>query len=404
LLMTQRRYYGDSYTRLFSSELSSIAPAEGGYAAILEATYFYPTSGGQPHDTGRLGDAGVLDVSVRESDEAVVHLLDRAVEPGPVEGHIDWSRRFDHMQQHTGQHILSQAFVRCADAPTIGFHLGTERVSIDLGSSDLSDARIAEAETLANQIVSGNAGVRAWFPEPGELESLALRKQPDVKGPIRVVAIGDFDLSACGGTHVASTGEIGLIAVLGTERLKRGVRIEFLCGGRARSDYASKHAILQEVAVSLTCSPAELGTSVARLKDALQQARKSLAAHRERELDAEAEQLLARATRRNGIRVVTAAWSERPIEEAKGLAQRLTSASGVVALLGIAGARTQLLLGRSEDAEFDLKPVVERVLADLGGGRGGGSRLWQGAAGPADLASVERALAAGFALIPGAAR
>lgn len=399
--MTQRHYYGDSYTRRFSSELRAIAPVDGGYAAILDATYFYPTSGGQPHDTGRLGDAGVLDVSVRESDEALVHLLDRAIEPGPVEGIIDWTRRFDHMQQHSGQHILSQAFVRCADAPTIGFHLGAERVSIDLGVSNLSDARIAEAEGIANEVVSGNTTVRAWFPEAGELAALNLRKQPEVKGPIRVVAIGDFDISACGGTHVASTGEIGLIAVLGTERLKRGVRIEFLCGARARSDYATKHAILQEVAGSLTCSPAELGTSVARLKDALQQARKSLAAHRERELDAEASQLLEGAPRRSGIRVVTAAWSERSIDEVKGLAQRLTSASSVVALLGVAGARTQLLLGRSEDTALALTPVVEGVLAALGGGRGGGHRLWQGAAGPADLAGVERALAAGSAAITG---
>ncbi len=399
--MTQRRYYTDSYTRRFSSQLSALAPVKGGFAAILDATYFYPTSGGQPHDTGQLGAATVLDVSVRESDAAVVHLLDRAIEPGPIAGSIDWPRRFDHMQQHSGQHLLSQAFVRIADAATIGFHLGAERVSIDLAVPSLSEARIAEAEALANQTLSGNAAVRAWFPEAGELESLKLRKQPDVKGPLRVVAIGDFDVSACGGTHVASTGEIGLIAVLRTERLKRGLRIEFLCGGRARTDYATKRAILQEVASSLTCSPAELGASVARMQEALHEARKSLAAQREHELDAEAEALLQHATRRNGIRVVMAAWSERPIEEAKGLAQRLTSASGVIALLGIAGAKTQLLLGRSEDVATELKPVVDSVLAALGGGRGGGSRLWQGASGPADRAGVERALASGLAAIPG---
>jgi alanyl-tRNA synthetase len=191
--------------------------------------------------------------------------------------------------------------------------------------------------------------------------------------------------------------------VLATERLKRGVRIEFLCGGRARTDYAHKHAILREVTSALTCAPAELNASVARLKDALQQTRKSLAGYRERELDVEAEQLLQGAAEANGIRAVTAAWSERSIEEAKGLAQRLTGAAGVVALLGIAGPRTQLLVCRSEDVALDLKPLVERVLAELGGGRGGGSRLWQGAAGPADLVGVERALAAGVAAISGAA-
>src|SRR5262245_49434303 len=220
--MTLRRYYTDSYTRMFTAE---VREAGDGWA-ILDATYFYPTSGGQPHDTGRLGAARVLDVSIREADQAILHRLDAAISPGLAEAEIDWPRRHDHMQQHTGQHILSQAFLRVAEAPTIGFHLGVERVSIDLGVEQLSDSRVADAVSVANEIVTGNVPVRAWFPGEEELQGLGLRKQPDVVGPIRVVAVGDFDYSACGGTHVAGTGEVGLIAVLRTERLKRGVRVE----------------------------------------------------------------------------------------------------------------------------------------------------------------------------------
>lgn len=392
--MTHRRYYTDSYTRQFTTRIADTTSVNGRSAAILEETYFYPTSGGQPHDTGRLGSAGVVEVAIREADGAVLHLLDAPLTPGPAEGRIDWPRRFDHMQQHTGQHILSQAFERIAQAPTIGFHLGSERVSIDLGAPALSDSLLADAESLANEVVSANSAVRAWFPEPAELSALALRKQPDVSGALRVVAIGDFDFSACGGTHVATTAEVGLIAVLRTERLKRGVRVEFLCGGRAREDYTRKHTILRDLSASLTCAPTELGASLTRLQESLQETRRSLAAHQERALDAEAARLLEPATSHGAFRAVRAAWAERPVEEVKGLALRLTSTPSVVALLGIAGSRTQLLFARSENLSVDLKPAFQRALESLGGGKGGGARIWQGAAGAADLDTLERTLAA----------
>jgi alanyl-tRNA synthetase len=399
--MTQRLYYGDSYAQRFAGRILELTPVAGGHCAVLDQSLFYPTSGGQPHDTGRLGESRVVEVTVREADGAVLHLLEGPLLAGTVEGVIDWPRRFDHMQQHTGQHILSQAFERIAEAPTVGFHLGTDRVSIDLGVASLSEAQVAAAESCANEIVSSNMRVRTWFPDPDELGALTLRKQPEVRGPIRVVAIGDFDLSACGGTHVAATGEIGLIAVLKNERLKRGMRIEFLCGQRARGDYARTHAILRELSVALTCAPGELPDSVARLRESLQQTRRELAREQERALDAEATRRLEEATARTGYRVVRAAWAARPIEQVKGLALRLTAQSGVVALLGVAGARSQLLFGRSEDVSLDLKPGFETALAALGGGRGGGTRLLQGAAGAAELPALEHALRAAEAALPG---
>jgi alanyl-tRNA synthetase len=391
--MTVRRYYTDSYTRAFSARVVDTRDANGAPAAVLDETFFYPTSGGQPHDTGRLGAAGVVDVTIRESDGAVLHLLDAPIPDGTVAATLDWSRRFDHMQQHTGQHVLSQAFLRIADAPTIGFHLGAEGVSIDLGLPGLSEARVADAEALANEVAGGNTPVRAWFPTDEELRGLALRKTPDVAGPLRVVAIGDFDLSPCGGTHVAATGEIGLIAIQKTERLKRGLRVEFLCGGRAAADYRRKHAILRDLSASLTCAPGDVSDSVARLQTSLQETRRELAILKERELDAEASRLIGLATPREPLRIVRAAWASRPVEEMKGLALRLTAEPGIVALLGIAGQRTQLLFARCEDAAVELKPVFDATLARLGGGGGGGARLLMGAAGPADLPTLEAALA-----------
>ena len=392
--MTIRKYYGDSYTTAFDASVTEITDARGTPAAILDQTFFYPTSGGQPHDTGTLGSARVVNVEVRESDGAILHHLDGPLDPGPASGQVEWPRRLDHMHQHTGQHILSQAFLRAINAPTIGFHLGQESVSIDLETPKLADAAIADAEAIANDVVSRNFEIRAWFPEDGELERLALRKTPDVRGPLRVVAIGDFDYSACGGTHVRATGEVGLVSILRTERLGRGMRVEFLCGGRARADYAKKHALIRELSMALTCSPDEVAASVARLSSALGETRRQLSTLQERELDAEAARRLDLAQRQGDVRLVSAAWAERPIDEVKGLALRMTSMPGVIVLLGVAGQRTQLVFARSEDLGVALKPVFDRTLASLGGGKGGGSRILQGAAGPATLERLEAVLAA----------
>ena len=392
--MTIRKYYDDSYTRRFEARVVETGRSDGGVSAVLDQTFFYPTSGGQPHDTGTLGTARVRNVTIRDTDGAIVHQLDTALPEGPVTGSLDWERRFDHMQQHTGQHILSQAFLRRANAPTIGFHLGQETVSIDVEASKLDDAAVSDAEALANEIVEQNLAVRAWFPGDEELSRLALRKTPEVQGRLRVVGIGEFDYSACGGTHVAATGEIGLIGVHRTERLTRGMRVEFLCGRRAREDYARKHAVIRELSTSLTCAPGELQASVSRLSAALLDTRRQLSAHRERELDAEAGQRLDTAQRVGALRVITGAWADRPMDEVKGLALRMTTLPGVIALLGVAGARTQLLFAKSEAVPVELKPVFDRTLATLGGGKGGGTRILQGAAGPSSRERLEAVLAA----------
>lgn len=391
--MTIRRYYEDSYTWQF--EATAVEVSDGGGSipfAVLDASYFYPTSGGQPYDTGKLGAANVVDVSVRASDGALIHALDTPVAAGPITATIDGVRRFDHMQQHTGQHILSQAFIRVANAATISFHLGVETVSIDVDAATLSDLQVSEAAEVANQVVSANVPVRAWFPPATELEALALRKMPDVDGPVRVVAIGDFDFSACGGTHVARSGEVGLLSILRVERMKRGTRIEFLAGHRARADHARKHAIVQALSVALTCAPAEIVDAVARLSGTVVASRRALAAYRERDLDDEAVRLGAGATHYGALRVVRCAWSGRPIDEVKGLALRLTDEPDVVALLGIAGPRSQLIVARSEGVTANLKPCFDAALTALGGGKGGGSRVLMGAAGPADLPAVNAAL------------
>jgi alanyl-tRNA synthetase len=215
-MTTQRLYHSDAYTTDFDAELVETTSYNGLPSVILDRTCFYPTSGGQPHDTGVLNGLPVVDVVLREADGAVMHVLGGpATLDGPrVSGQIDWSRRFDHMRHHTGQHILSQAFVQLAQADTVGFHLSPDSVTIDLNRTDIGPATLDAAEDLANQIMAEDRPVRAYFPSDEELVMLKLRKVPDVEGAFRVVDIQDFDQNACGGTHVARTGEIGIIKVL----------------------------------------------------------------------------------------------------------------------------------------------------------------------------------------------
>jgi alanyl-tRNA synthetase len=395
-----RLYYADSYLTSFDSTVVETSTVDGHPAVVLESSTFYPSSGGQPFDTGTLGERRVIDVRVRETDGAVLHLLDGALAAGPVQGAIDWARRRDHMEQHTGQHVLSQAFIRVAEANTIGFHLGAEYVSIDLDVTDLDDTARREAFAMANDVVARDLPVMAWFPTPDELATIPLRKTPEVDGALRIVAIGEFDTTACGGTHVARTGEIGLIHWLKTERLKRGTRIAFLAGDRARRDYDQKQEIVAGLSAALTCAAGELPEAVARLQQDLTVARRELSRHHEEALDREAQSLAAEAVTRGAVRVLRRAWEGRPADELRALVLRLTGPHEVVALLGASGEKSQLVLGRPESVALDLKAGLNAALAALGGGRGGGARIVQGGGGPADLATVDAALDAALGTIP----
>ena len=247
--MTERIYYTDPYTTEFDATIVRIDPVADNPAhrrVVLDRTAFYPTSGGQPFDTGTLGDVRVLEVEDAEDGE-VVHIVEGDVGPGAVHGRIDWERRFEHMQQHTGQHVLSAAFDRVLKVPTVSFHLGTASSTIDL-AREVSAAEIARAEREANRIVWEDRPVAIRFADAAEVATLGLRKESKREGMLRLIDVENFDVSACGGTHVARTGAIGVIAVAGAERFKGATRLEFLCGGRALAGY---HALRDSVAGSV---------------------------------------------------------------------------------------------------------------------------------------------------------
>ncbi|HJX87060.1 MAG TPA: alanyl-tRNA editing protein, partial [Gemmatimonadales bacterium] len=225
--MTRRLYYTDSYLTAFPAEV--VDRAEDGALVYLDRTAFYPTSGGQPHDTGRLGSARVLDVV--DQGDRIAHRVDTPLPAGPVDGAIDWPRRFDHMQQHTGQHLLSAVLADLTGHATISVHFGREISTLDLDTPELPHDQVVEAELRANRIVTENRPVEVSFEEAASAEGL--RKASEREGTLRVVSIRDLDRSACGGTHVRTTGEIGPVFIRRLERVRKTVRLEFLCGERA---------------------------------------------------------------------------------------------------------------------------------------------------------------------------
>jgi alanyl-tRNA synthetase len=305
--------------------------------------------------------------------------FETVLEPGdPVQGEIDWARRFDFMQQHTGQHVLSQAFVQVVEADTVGFHLSDDYSTLDLNSEALNDDSIAQAERLANQIIFEDRPVIARFLEPDEVAALPLRKAPPARDSIRIVQVEGFDWSACGGTHVARTGEIGLVKVVRVERRGAETRITFLCGHRALAHYQALNALTRDLALGLSIGVEELPEALDRLQTEARLARKERDRLRELLLDYEAAALTASARLIGPVSLVSKLFEDREMEEARRLATRIANQPGHVVLLGVTGQKAQLIFARSSDLSYDMRPLLQEACSLVGGGGGGGPEMAQG--------------------------
>jgi len=393
--MTGRLYYADSYLARFSARIVERLTWEGRPAVALDRTAFYPTSGGQPSDRGTLGGVDVLDVVVRERDGAIVHVLSRdplsfgKPKGSEIEGVLDWPRRFDHMQQHTGQHILSAAFERLLDADTVGFHLGTETSTVDIDVPRLDPAATATVEELANRVVWENREVSVRFVGQDELAALPLRRPPAVEEPVRIVEIANFDANPCGGTHVARSGEIGLIKIVRLDYRGDETRVEFLCGERAWRDYGDKNGMVNRLAGMLTVGHWELDQAVERLQGEVKQLRRDLRRARELSLKVKAAELVEAAIVCGPYRVVWRVWEGREPGELRGLALELAHHPNVVALLTSVGERVHLCFACAEGLDLDVAFLLQRACAQLGGKGGGQPRLAQGSAPVTDPARVK---------------
>lgn len=327
--MTRPLYYEDPRLARFESVVVTTRPAEAGTWVALDATAFYPGGGGQPSDRGLLAGHPVLDATA-EAD-TVWHLVaGPPLEPGArVEGRIDWARRFDYMQQHTGQHILSRAFVEIAKADTRSFHLGEAVVTIDVDHPAPDAALLHRVEDRANAILWEDLPVRTHVVTPERAREFPLRKAPDVQGDVRVVEVEGFDWSACGGTHVARSGQVGMIAILGTERYKGGTRISFACGSRALARLREATERLRSLCLEFTAGEEDLPRAIAKLKaDArsLESRLKPLVAE---SLAREAETLLGQAEKGAAGPVVARYFPERDVSELAGLAAQVSARGGI---------------------------------------------------------------------------
>ncbi len=374
--MTERLYYTDPYLTEFDAEVLRVEVHEGRPAAVLDRTAFYPTSGGQPFDTGRLNTAAIIDV-VDGDDGVIRHVFEGSIEPGPVRGTIDWSRRFEHMQQHTGQHLLSAAFERVAGARTESFHLGTIESTIDLNRT-VSPADIERVEDEANRIVWEDRVVGIRFADAEEAVKLPLRKEPARSGTLRLIEITGFDMSACGGTHVARTGAIGSIVVSSSERFRGGTRIVFGCGVRAlRSHRALRDAVAASVRL-VSVLPEQLPEGIEKLQADSKETKKQLKDLQARLATFEAIALSGRAEMRGGVQVVVAAlegWDQNGL---KAIASSIATRPLHVAVLFGLPSPAAAVVARAKDASVDCGALLKALVGRFGGKGGGRPDLAQG--------------------------
>ncbi len=389
--MTHRLYYTDALQTTFEATVLSSAPRDASrHKVTLDVTAFYPTSGGQPFDTGSLGGQAVLDV-VDGDDGLITHVVAGLLEPGQtVTGIIDWPRRFDHMQQHTGQHILSAAFERTCGVRTESFHLGASTCTIDL-AREVTPAEIVRAEGLASAVVFEDRPVQVRFVSEQEAAALPLRKDPTRTGTLRLVDIDRFDVSACGGTHTPTTGRVGVIAVSGWERFKGGSRIEFVCGQRALASHRQLRDVVAGLVRQLTVAPLALGAAIERMQAENRANQKVIRQLRTATAEHHAAQLVAAGEDMGRFRRVLATGAGDDIDALKTLASAIAAHPGCVAVVIGDGTPVPVpvpvVVARAADVAFDAGAWVKQLTAACGGRGGGRPESAQGgvAASPVDI-------------------
>jgi alanyl-tRNA synthetase len=403
-------YLADPYTTEFKSRVREVEPAgkselagggetagkgvaagEGLWAVYLDRTFFYPESGGQPDDRGTLGAREV--VAVAESEKGVRHLVKGKLRAGDeVEGLIDRARRFDHMQQHSGQHLLSRVFLEGYKLTTVSFHLGEEICTIDLEGNAPHEERLDEAEARASEIVFRNMPITCRIAGAAEIEtSTVLRSRlPGGIDRVRIVEIEGFDSSACCGTHVRSTGEIGVVKILGLEKVKGNARVEFICGGRAAKDYAAKHKLLSAVAKQFTTEWREIPRLVGKLGDEGRELRK-----KNDELSRElagfrAAGLSAATGSAGGFDIVKRVFDEGDAGSLRETATKIREMGNKIVLFGLSGPSPALIFACSSGIPLNMGEIMKACAGIVGARGGGGKDFAQGGGG--DGARVSEAL------------
>ena len=364
---TKRLFHEDAYKIEFEAKVIEKHQKDQLFVVILDQTCFYPESGGQPSDKGTLN--GVSVVRVDEKGGQILHVLEKDIAEDKVSGVIDWELRFDFMQQHAGQHILSQSLQELYKAKTLSFHLGAESSSIEIDLRQISDEESRAVESRANEVVFQNREIKSYFVPEEDIDKVPLRKPPQKRGLIRVIEISGFDYSACGGTHPNRTGEIGLVKILKWERIRNNVRCEFVAGRRALEDYSLKNRILRQLAVSFTVNEEEVPASVEKLSAELKEQKKRNKKMWDRLLGYEAQKLAEEAEGN----VIKKVFTEGTLDEIKRLALNIINNGEFLVLFGLClEGRGHIILACSESLGRDMRELIP-VVSPLVEGRGGGS-------------------------------
>ena len=379
---TERLYYNDSHLIEFDARVVDVTERVSGWTAVvLDRTAFYPTGGGQPSDTGVLNGSRVVEC-IDDGDNGVLHVMQGATPARgeAVKGRIDWARRLDHLQQHTGQHILSQSFVKLFNAPTKSFRVLDQSCEIDVDLAHPSNDVIERAVELANNVIWEDRAIAIRNVTKEEAAELPLRKESSREGELRLIEIDGFDLTPCGGTHAYRTGEVGIVAVRSWERAKGLVRIEFVAGGRALADYRKANKSAREIAALFSAGRDDAPHLAAQMIDENKELHRRIRTLEESAAGDEAEKLWTEAAPRNdGTRVIAKVFDARDNDLLKKLAHALAAKSKTIALLGSRDEGTaRLVFARSEDAEGDMSSLMREACASLDGRGGGKPEMAQG--------------------------
>jgi len=389
---TKRLYLENPYQVEFEAQAVEKVTWEQKPALILDQTCFYPESGGQPCDKGILDEVEVLDVL--EDEARIIHLVAEDISSDKVTGKVDWQTRFDHMQQHSGQHILSQSFHELLGAETLSFHLGEAISTLEMDLRKISEEEVENIERRANEIVFEDREIKCYFIPEEKIESVPLRRPPKKKGFIRVVEVSDFDFSACGGTHVRRTGEIGLIKILRLERIRNNIRFEFICGRRVLEDYLRKNRILRELSTRFTINEGEILSTVEKLSSDLKSQKRKGKKLQEKIALYEAQEFIQEAKGK----IIKEVFVDKTPEEARFLAISIIRKGDFAVLLGLKGEeRGHLILACSQSLDIDMRELVPQV-SPLIKGKGGGSPSLVEVAGE-EKENLEQALEKAFEFI-----
>ncbi len=375
-MSTQKLYYFDSYLTEFQANIIETLPYQDKYAIIMDETYFYPESGGQPSDIGTINNVRIS--YVIEKDNKILHIADNKLGLGTASCKIDWDTRFYNMQQHSGQHILSACFYKLYQGESSSFHIGKDTVTIEIDIESFDASMAEHIEEMANCMIYNNHLVSTDIIDKDKLTLLPLRKQPKVTSNIRIVDIEGCDCSPCGGTHVKATGEIGIIKIKRWEKLKNSYKFEFICGRSALKDYSYKNAVINKLGTYLSTSEQDIEKAFLKFTEDYKGLQKQVSQLRNELVSYDAHSLMEHSIEIGDLKVISKVFENRDFNEIKLIAQIIVSDASHIALLATSNEASQLIFTRSDNTEIDMNKLLKSILPKINGKGGGSSKAAQG--------------------------